>query len=130
VVEREVFRRGANALLLAGYEKLDRRRRPANPGGYGFNSAIRRIERRHPGGVFLVWAPRVCPIAGSNADEVIRSWRPPAIADIRGTSVGVAPETLLWGCIKGSGIRGLPLARPRLDRHVEDDVDAILSVAP
>jgi hypothetical protein len=130
VVEREVFRRGENALLLAGDWKLDRRRRPANPSGYGFDSAARRIERRHPGSLFLVWAQKVCPIATSSADEIVARWQPPAIADIRGTSVGLAPEALLWDCVKGSTLRGLPLARPTLNRHVEEDVDAILTVRP
>jgi hypothetical protein len=129
VVEKQVFRRHVNALLLAGYEKLDRRRRPANPDGYGFDSAARRIERRHPGSLYLIWAMRVCRIDDSTADDVVARWPRPAIADIRGTSVGSAPETLLWGCVRGSGIRGLPLAKPRADRHVEQDVDAILAVA-
>jgi hypothetical protein len=126
VVEKYVFRGRQNALLLAGYEKLDRRRRPANPAGYGFDSAARRIERRHPGALFIAWAMKVCPIAGST-DDLIGSWPAPRMADIKGTSVGAAPETLLWGC-RGSGLRGLPLARPRLDRPVEDDVDAIIRV--
>jgi hypothetical protein len=127
VVDKEVFGRGENALLLADYWKLDRRRRPANPDGYGFDSAARRIERRHPRSLFLVWALRVCRVADSNADALIAAWPVPSIADILGTSVGSAPETLLWNCVKPPGLRGLPLARPRVDRHVEDDVDAILT---
>jgi hypothetical protein len=129
VVEKEVFRRNQNALLLAGFWKLDRRRRPANPKGFGFDSAARRIEARHPGSLFLAWALPPCPTAGSIADELIAGWRPPAIADIRGSSVGAAPETLLWSCA-GGALNGLPLARPSVGRHVEDDVDAILHVAP
>ena len=127
VVEREVFRRHENALLLAGFWKLDRRRRPPNPDGYGIDSAARRIERRHPRSLFLVWATKVCPLAASPADEVIARWPRPAIADIHGTSVGLAPETLLWSCAGGT-VRGLRLARPSADRHVEDDVDAVLAV--
>ncbi|MFL5914858.1 MAG: hypothetical protein ACJ752_04375 [Gaiellaceae bacterium] len=127
VVERNIFRRHEKALLLAGPEKLDRRRRPANPAGYGFDSAARRIERRHPGSLFIVWAMNVCPTADSTADELIASWARPRMADIRGTSVGAAPETLLWGC-RGSGLRGLPLAPAKADRPVERDVDAIIKV--
>ena len=126
VVEKEVFRRHLNALVLAGFWKLDRRRRPPNPDGYGVDSAARRIERRHPRSLFLVWATKVCPLARS-ADEVIARWRRPAMADVRGASVGSAPETLLWSCAGGT-VRGLRLARPSADRHVEDDVDAVLAV--
>ena len=126
VVERDVFRRNERALLLAGGWKLDRRRRPANPGGYRLDSAARRIEQRHPGSLFVAWALRICRSDDSNADELIASWRAPTIARIGGTSVGEAPETLIWGCRKRFGLRGLPLAKPRADRPLEADVDAIL----
>src|SRR5919198_1254452 len=126
VVERDVLRRNERALLLAGEWKLDRRRRPANPGGYGLDSAARRIEQRHPGSLFVAWALRICRSDDSNADELIASWRAPTIARIGGTSVGEAPETLIWGCRKRFGLRGLPLAKPRADRPLEPDADLYL----
>jgi hypothetical protein len=126
VVERELFRAGERGFVLAGAWKLDRRRRPANPRGFGFDSAARRIERRHAGSMFLVWATRICPVAASTADEEVAAWPTPSIGEVRGTSVGAAPETLLWPCQRSVGLRGLPLARPRTDRPVEADVDAIL----
>jgi hypothetical protein len=127
VVEKEVFQRHEHALLLAAYWKLDRRARPTDARGYGVDSAARRIERRHPGSLFLAWAVRVCPSAMTNADDLVHSWRAPALADIRGTSVGFAPETLLWRCVRAP-LHGFPIATPSAERHVQDDVDAILKV--
>ena len=129
VVEKEVFQRHEHALLLAAYWKLDRRARPTDARGYGIDSAARRIERRHPGRLFLAWTMRICPSAATNADDRVRSWRAPALAAIRGTSVGFGPETLLWGCVPAP-LHGFPIARPSPERHVQDDVDAILKVGP
>jgi hypothetical protein len=128
VIEEEVFQRGENALLLAAHWKLDRRRRPSNPRGFGFDSAVRRIERRHPGTVFLAWGLKVCTLPHSPADEVVARWPAPAMAEIHGTSVGAAPETLLWSCVKDSGLRGLALARPSVGRTVDENVDAIIAL--
>lgn len=126
VVERELYGRHRSGLLLAGSWKLDRRRRPSDPQGHGLDSAARRIERRHPGSLYLVWARKTCRVADSRADELVREWPRPAFAEIRGTSVGAAPETLLWTCVGAAG-RGMLAAKPSRDRPVEDDVDAILA---
>ena len=109
LIEREVLSKRRRALVIYGDSHLSKR----PPMG---SNLVTRVEAAHPGKIFAVWTHS----AGADLEQLqpdIRSWRVPALALTKGTTLGVAPFSFYR-----EGFADVP--------RMEDQYDAVLYLGP
>ena len=132
LIKREVIDKGRRALLLAGFQDLQRLNAELN---YDMRDAraetiVSAVERRTSERVFVVWGADETTLAGL---QNIAAWRAPSIAMVRNTALGAADFQRYWSPPRVSMVDGKIAPVPRehwQPRRAEEQFDAVLYLGP